>query len=113
MSPSLLNAGRTTHLKIVAVALVAGIAVVAVGINARTTNQVVRHGVWLGSPTAPAFTLVNEQCRQDNPVIKMMGTAPVRAEAELQVKPLFPDIRLSDGHGVSCSFSRSRNASAE
>ena len=36
MSPSLLNAGRTTHLKIVAVALVAGIAVVAVGINART-----------------------------------------------------------------------------
>ena len=38
MSPSLLNAGRTTHLKIVAVALVAGIAVVAVGINARTTN---------------------------------------------------------------------------
>jgi hypothetical protein len=38
VSPSLLNAGRTTHLKIVAVALVAGIAVVAVGINARTTN---------------------------------------------------------------------------
>jgi len=38
MSPSLVNAGRTTHLKIVAVALVAGIAVVAVGINARTTN---------------------------------------------------------------------------
>jgi hypothetical protein len=38
MSPSLLNAGRTTHLKIVAVALVAGIAVVAVGINARTPN---------------------------------------------------------------------------
>jgi len=33
MSPSLLNAGRTTHLKIVAVALVAGIAVVAVGIK--------------------------------------------------------------------------------
>jgi hypothetical protein len=38
MSPSLLNAGRTTHLKIVAVALVAGIAVVTVGINARTTD---------------------------------------------------------------------------
>ena len=38
MSPSILNAGRTTHLKIVAVALVAGVAVVAVGINARITN---------------------------------------------------------------------------
>ena len=38
MSYSLLNAGRTTHLKIVAVALVAGIAVVTVGINARTSN---------------------------------------------------------------------------
>ena len=38
MSPSLLNAGRTTHLKIVAVALVAGIVVIAVGINARTSN---------------------------------------------------------------------------
>ena len=38
MSPSILNAGRTTHLKIVAVALVAGVVVVAVGINARTTN---------------------------------------------------------------------------
>jgi hypothetical protein len=33
MSASLLNAGRTTHLKIVAVALMAGIAVVGVGIN--------------------------------------------------------------------------------
>jgi len=38
MSPSILNAGRTTHLKIVAVALVAGIAVVAVGINARNLD---------------------------------------------------------------------------
>ena len=38
MSPISANAGRTTHLKIVMVALVAGIAVVAVGINARTTN---------------------------------------------------------------------------
>jgi hypothetical protein len=38
MSPSILNAGRTTHLKIVAVALVAGIAVVVVGINAGTSN---------------------------------------------------------------------------
>jgi hypothetical protein len=38
MSASLLNAGRTTHLKIVAVALMAGIAVVGVGINARITN---------------------------------------------------------------------------
>ena len=46
MSPSLANAGRTTHLKIVMVALVAGIAVVAVGINARTTNLA----------TAPAWT---------------------------------------------------------
>jgi hypothetical protein len=34
MSPSLLNAGRTTHLKIVAVALVAGIADVAPQITA-------------------------------------------------------------------------------
>ena len=46
MSPSLLNAGRTTHLKIVAVALVAGIAVVVVGINARTSNfETARAGI--------------------------------------------------------------------
>lgn len=38
MNHSLFTAGRTTHLKIVAVALVAGIAFVAVGINAKTTN---------------------------------------------------------------------------
>jgi hypothetical protein len=43
MSPSLLNAGRTTHLKIVTVALVAGILVVAVGINARITNLGTAH----------------------------------------------------------------------
>jgi len=36
MNYTLLNAGRTTHLKIVVVALVAATAVVAVGINART-----------------------------------------------------------------------------
>ena len=36
MHASIGNAGRTTHLKIVVVALVAAIVVVAVGINART-----------------------------------------------------------------------------
>jgi hypothetical protein len=38
MSPSLANAGRTTHLKIVVVGLVAGIAFVAVGLNSKITN---------------------------------------------------------------------------
>src|SRR5437899_11450542 len=60
MSPSILNAGRTTHLKIVAVAFVAGIAVVVVGINARTSNlataRVGTDGVVVkaGQPTAYA-----------------------------------------------------------
>jgi hypothetical protein len=36
MNYSITRAGRTTHLKIVAVALVAAIAVVGVGIHART-----------------------------------------------------------------------------
>jgi hypothetical protein len=43
MNYSLLNAGRTTHLKIVAVALVAGIAVVVAGINAKTTDFATGH----------------------------------------------------------------------
>jgi hypothetical protein len=38
MDPTLLRAGRNTHLKIVAVALVAAVAVVVVGINARVDN---------------------------------------------------------------------------
>jgi hypothetical protein len=38
MDHSLLNAGRTTHLKIVGLALVFAIAVVLVGINSRTTD---------------------------------------------------------------------------
>ncbi len=38
MDPTLLRAGRNTHLKIVAVALVAAMAVVVVGINARVDN---------------------------------------------------------------------------
>jgi len=44
MSPSLLNAGRTTHLKIVAVALVAGIVVIAVGMNASSNFTTARIG---------------------------------------------------------------------
>ena len=39
MSESLWSAGRNTHLKIVAVALVAAIIVVAVGIYARDTDS--------------------------------------------------------------------------
>jgi len=59
MSPSLLNAGRTTHLKIVAVALVAGIAVITVGLNARTDVDMARVGadgavVKAGQPAAYA-----------------------------------------------------------
>ena len=38
MNYSLLAAGRTTHLKIVVVALVAAITFVVVGINARTSD---------------------------------------------------------------------------
>jgi hypothetical protein len=38
MSESLRSAGRNTHFKIVAVALLAAILVVAVGINARDNN---------------------------------------------------------------------------
>jgi hypothetical protein len=39
MSHSLIDANRTTHLKIVCVALVGAIAVVAVGITARVTDN--------------------------------------------------------------------------
>jgi hypothetical protein len=39
MSHSLIEANRTTHLKIVCVALVGAIAVVAVGITARVTDN--------------------------------------------------------------------------
>jgi hypothetical protein len=38
MSHSLLSADRNTHIKIAVVALIAGMVVVAVGINARTTD---------------------------------------------------------------------------
>ncbi len=57
MNYSLLNAGRTTHFKIVAVALVAAIAVVAVGVNARTFDQTTDHRtavVKAGQPAALA-----------------------------------------------------------
>ena len=38
MDPTPLRAGTTTHLKILAVALVASVAIVTVGINARTEH---------------------------------------------------------------------------
>jgi hypothetical protein len=51
MSASLLNAGRTTHLKIVAVALMAGIAVVGVGINNNiATDRVGADAIVRGRP---------------------------------------------------------------
>jgi len=60
MDYSLLSAGRTAHLKIVAVALAFSIVVVIVGINARTTDiataQVQANGVVVkaGQPTKSA-----------------------------------------------------------
>ena len=49
MDSTLLRAGTTTHLKILAVALVASVAIVAVGMNARTehlaTNRATADGI--------------------------------------------------------------------
>jgi hypothetical protein len=55
MNHSIHSADRSTHLKIVVVALVAGIAVAAFGISARTNsdyNQTAAHVVKAGKPVA-------------------------------------------------------------
>jgi hypothetical protein len=55
MNHSIHSADRSTHLKIVVVALVAGIAVAAFGISARTTNQdysQTAHVIKAGKPVA-------------------------------------------------------------
>jgi hypothetical protein len=49
MDHSLLSAGRTTHLKIVAVALVFAIVVVLVGVNARTSDIATAHSQTKGA----------------------------------------------------------------
>jgi hypothetical protein len=54
MDTTLLNAGRTTHLKIVAVSLLCAIVVVLVGINARTTDTGVNVVVKAGEPAQHA-----------------------------------------------------------
>lgn len=53
MNHSMHSADRTTHLKIVAVALVAGIALAAFGISARPTTDVAQavHVIKAGQPT--------------------------------------------------------------
>ena len=64
MNHSIHSADRTTHLKIVVVALVAGIAVAAIGISARTnadysqTAQVVKAGKLMTTATSPSASLV-------------------------------------------------------
>lgn len=51
MNHSIHSADRTTHLKIVVVALVAGIAVAAIGISARTSSDTqTAHVVKAGKP---------------------------------------------------------------
>jgi hypothetical protein len=58
MDYTLTRAGRTTHLKIVVVALVAAVVVVTVGINARTDHIAIARGptdgvvVKAGQPTS-------------------------------------------------------------
>jgi hypothetical protein len=53
MNHSMHSADRTTHVKIVAVALVAGIALAAFGISARPTTDVAQavHVIKAGRPT--------------------------------------------------------------
>jgi hypothetical protein len=53
MNHSIHSADRTTHLKIVVVALVAGIAVAGLGISARTTTDYAQtaHVIKAGKPT--------------------------------------------------------------
>jgi hypothetical protein len=53
MNHSMHSADRTTHVKIVAVALVAGIALAAFGISARPTTDVAQavHVIKAGQPT--------------------------------------------------------------
>jgi hypothetical protein len=53
MNHSMHSADRTTHLKIVVVALVAGIALAAFGISARPTTDVAQavHVIKAGQPT--------------------------------------------------------------
>jgi len=51
MNSSLWSAGRNTHLKIVAVALVASIVVVVVGIDSRGESGAPQVGVKAGQPT--------------------------------------------------------------
>jgi hypothetical protein len=52
MNHSIHSADRTTHLKIVMVALVAGIAVAGLGISARTTDYAqTAHVIKAGKPT--------------------------------------------------------------
>ena len=64
MNHSIHSADRSTHLKIVVVALVAGIAVAAIGISARTnadysqTAHVVKAGKLVTTATSPSASLV-------------------------------------------------------
>jgi hypothetical protein len=52
MNSSLWSAGRNTHLKIVAVALMASVVVVVVGINSRVENGTPQVVLKAGQPTA-------------------------------------------------------------
>ena len=52
MSHSLIGAGRTTHLKVLCVALAAVIAVIAVGVTARVTDGAPAHVVVKASKPA-------------------------------------------------------------
>jgi len=61
MNYSLLSAGRTTHLKIVAVALVSAIVVVFVGINARDIDTRTQPNRTVVKAVQPATFAGNEQ----------------------------------------------------
>lgn len=54
MNHSLVTADRTTHLKIVAVSLLAAIAVIVVGISARMTDDTATAGIQTTGPVLKA-----------------------------------------------------------
>ena len=63
MNSSLFTCNRTTHLKIVAVAIVASIVAIATGLYARTGDNVLTARVETGAPVLKAGKPVNYSTR--------------------------------------------------
>ena len=68
MNHSLVTADRTTHLKIVAVSLVAAIAVVLVGITARVTDSGASANLQAHGPVLKAGKPATVTVRDGNPI---------------------------------------------